>query len=191
VLSTSRRPMIRATLPFIAALAFALAVTGPVGAAAPAHGQITRGAVTAAFQARTTGGYVNGLAGRMIAAPVRGLHDGRISSFFDTVLCSADWHYFGVSILAEGGRQTAAATLQSVTITYILDGVPVTETTRTAIKPFVGTGIHGQFGVSVGALVAPGSIAPGDHALETVIATPGFATETLDVTFTLTPDACA
>jgi hypothetical protein len=188
--STPVQPTIRRALPVIAALALALAVAGPVGAATPAHGRITRGAVTAAFQARTTGGYVNGLAGRTIAAPVRGLHDGRINSFFDTVLCSTDWHYLGVSILGEGTHQVAAAQLQTVRITYAIDGVPVTGTMRSAIKPFVGTGIRGQYGVSVGKLVAPGSISDGDHTLETVISSAGFDDEIDDVTFTLTPDAC-
>lgn len=188
--STPLQPTIRRALPVIAALALTLVVAGPVGAAAPAHGRITRGAVTAAFQARTTGGYVNGLAGRTIAAPVRGLHDGRISSFFDTVLCSSDWHYLGVTILGEGSHQVAGAFLATVRITYAIDGVPITGTMRSAIKPFVGTGIRGQYGVSVGKLVAPGSIADGDHVLETLITSGASVPETIDVTFTLTPDAC-
>lgn len=66
----------------------------------------------------------------------------------------------------------------------------VTPTMRTAIKPFVGTGVRGQFGVSVGALVAPGSIVAGDHTLETHISTPDFGLETAAVTFSLTPEAC-
>ena len=188
--STRFQPAIRRALPVITALALALAVAGPVAAGTPAHGRITRGAVTAAFQARTTGGYVNGLAGRTIAAPVRGLHDGRINSFFDTVLCSSDWHYLGVTLLGEGSHEVAAAYLQTVRITYAIDGVPVSDTMRSAIKPFVGTGIRGQYGVSVGKLVAPGSIADGDHTLETVISSTGFVTSSYDVTFTLTPDAC-
>ena len=61
---------------------------------------------------------------------------------------------------------------------------------RTAIKPFVGTGIHGQFGVSVGALIAPGSLTDGDHSLETRISQPNAAVETQLVTFSLDPDAC-
>ena len=178
------------TIPLPIGLALILAMAVPAFAATPAHGRITRGAVTAAFQARTTGGYVNGLAGRMVAAPVRGLHDGRISSFSDTVLCSADWHYLGVTLLAEGSRQQAAAYLDQVAITYAIDGAPVTPTMRTAIKPFVGTGIRGQSGVSVGKLVAPGSIATGDHVLETSITTPDGGTAILAVTFTLSPDVC-
>jgi hypothetical protein len=188
--STAFQPTIRRGLPVIAALGLALVVAGPVGAAAPGQGRITRGAVTAAFQARTTGGYVNGLAGRTMAAPVRGLHDGRISSFFDTVLCSSDWHYLGVTILSEGSRQVAGNFLQTVRITYAIDGVPITGTMRSAIKPFVGTGIRGQYGVSVGKLVAPGTIADGGHVLETVISSAGAPDQIDDVTFTLTPDAC-
>jgi hypothetical protein len=157
--------------------------------ASPAHGRISRGAVVAAFQARTTGGMVNILGGRTIAAPVRGLRDGRISSFSDRIYCSADWHYLGVTLLGEGGLQQAAAYLGATAVTFAIDGTPVA-TMRTAIKPFVGTGVHGQFGVSVGALVEPGSISDGDHSLETHIVTPDFGDESLMVTFTIAPGAC-
>jgi hypothetical protein len=181
---------IRRAAPVAAGLALLLAVAGPVGAASPAHARITRGDVAAAFQARTTGGYVNGLKGHTIAAPVRGLQDGRIPFFGDNLLCSTDWHYLAVTVLGAGSRQAAGAYLDQVTITFAIDGAPVDGTTRTAIKPFVGTGIREQFGVSVGKLVAPGSIADGEHGLETQIATPNGGTETIDATFTLTPDAC-
>ena len=185
------RSLLTRAIPLPIGLALAVALAGPASAAVPAHGRITRGDVTSAFQARTTGGYVNGLAGRTVAAPVRGLHDGRISSFGDTTMCSLDWHYLGVSLLAEGGREAAARYLRQVSITYAIDGDPVTPTMRTAIKPFVGTGIRGQYGVSVGKLVAPGSIAAGDHVLETAITTPDGGTEILEVTFNLSPDACS
>jgi hypothetical protein len=75
-------------------------------------------------------------------------------------------------------------------VSFEVDGQAVSPTMRTAVKPFVGTGIAGQFGVSVGSLVAPGSMAAGDHALTTIIVTPDGGTETLAVTFTLDPGAC-
>ena len=184
------RPRMRAILSAVAALAMVAVVAGPATAGTPAHGRITLGDVTAAFQARTTGGFVNLLNGRTVAAPVRGLLDGRISSFRDGTYCASDWHYLGVSLLAEGGYQAASAYLHEVSIEYIIDGVVVAPTMRTAIKPFVGTGISGQYGVSVGALVAPGSIGPGDHTLETHISTPDFDLDALIVTFSVTPDAC-
>jgi len=168
-----------------------MSVAAAAPAPAPAHGRITKGAVTAAFQARTTGGYLNLLRGRTVAAPVRGIRDGRISFFSDRTYCSADWHYLGVTLLGEGGRQAAGAYLAATSVTFAIDGVPVSPTMRTAIKPFVGTGIHGQFGLNVGALIAPGSIADGSHSLETQIVTPNFGVEVLNVTFTLAPDACA
>ena len=93
-------------------------------------------------------------------------------------------------LLGEGGRQAAGTYLAATNVTFAIDGVPVSPTMRTAIKPFVGTGIHGQFGISVGALIPPGSIADGPHSLETQITTPDFGVEVLDVTFTLAPDAC-
>ncbi|HXI82235.1 MAG TPA: hypothetical protein VNM34_15615 [Verrucomicrobiae bacterium] len=174
----------------LTALTILTIVPMSVAAATPAHGRITKGAVTSAFQARTTGGYLNLLRGRTVAAPVRGIQDGRISFFSDRTYCSADWHYLGVTLLGEGGRQAAGTYLAATNVTFAIDGVPVSPTMRTAIKPFVGTGIHGQFGISVGALIPPGSIADGPHSLETQITTPDFGVEVLDVTFTLAPDAC-
>ena len=177
----------RAILSGLAALALIVVVAGPVAAAG---GRITKGDVTAAFQARTTGAYINMLHGHLTPAPVRGLQHGRISSFGDSVNCSTDWHYFGVTLLGEGGHQAAAAFLGTVAISFKVDGTPLAGTTRLPIKPFVGTGIRGQFGVSVGKLIPPGSISLGDHTLETVIAVPGFDVQDYLVTFTLTPDAC-
>lgn len=185
------RQLVRAVSVATTTIAVLMVVAAPVAASEPAHGVVTRGDVVAAFQARTTGGYVNLLNGRTIAAPVRGLLDGRISSFVDRTYCSSDWHYLGVSVLAEGGRQSASAWLDMTSIDFAIDGVSVAPTVRTAVKPFVGTGIRGQFGVSVGALVAPGSIVAGDHSLVTHISTPDFGVETLIVNFSLTPSACS
>jgi hypothetical protein len=173
----------------VVALAVVLTVAGPVAATSAGHARITRGDVTAAFQARTTGGYLNGLRDHTIAAPVRGFLDGRISFFTDRTYCSADWHYLGVTLLGEGGRQAAGAYLGATSVTFAVDG-KLTRTMHTAIKPFVGTGTRGQFGVSVGALIAPHAYANGAHSLETHITTPGGGLETLFVTFTLSPDAC-
>lgn len=172
-------------------LILALAIiAGPAAAGTPAHGRITHGDVSAAFQARTTGGYVNMLRSHTVAAPIRGLRDGRISFFADTIHCSADWQYVAVTLLAEGGYRTASVYLKATSVRFVIDGTPVASTMRTALKPFVGTGIHGQWGVSVGKLIAPGSIHDGEHTLETRITTPDFGTEILTATFVLTPDAC-
>ncbi len=173
------------------AVLVALAVTAPVAAATPGHGRITRGDVAAAFQARTTGGYLNGLRGRTVAAPVRGFVDGRINFFSDGTYCASDWHYLGVTLLGDGGRHEAAAYLHQTSVSFAIDGQPVTATKQTAIKPFVGSGLHGQFGVSTGKLIPPGSIADGDHSLTTTIVTPDGGTEILTVTFTLIQDACS
>lgn len=185
------RQLVRAVSVATTTIAVLMVVAAPVAASGPAHRVVTRGDVVAAFQARTTGGYVNLLNGRTIAAPVRGLLEGRISSFVDRAYCISDWHYLGVSLLADGGQQSASAYLNMTSIDFVIDGVPVVPTMRTAVKPFVGTGIGGQFGVSVGALVAPGSIPAGDHALVTHISTPDFGLETLIVNFSLTPSACS
>lgn len=191
-MSSSRfLPGKRAIPSAIAALALIVVVAAPAAAAGPAGARITKGDVTAAFEARTTGAYINVLRGHLTPAPVRGLQRGRITSFFDGVYCSADWHYLGVTLLWDGGHQAAAAYLGGVSISYAIDGTPVAGTRRLPIKPFVGTGIRGQFGLSVGKLIPPGSIADGDHTLETDILTPDAPPQIDIVTFTLTPDACA
>jgi hypothetical protein len=168
----------------------AVAVSLPAAAATPARGQITRGDVTAAFQARTTGGYLNALRDHVVAAPVRGLVDGRISFFSDGTYCATDWHYLGVTLLGAGDLTAATAYLSQTSVTFAIDGQLVVSTMRTAVEPFVGTGIRDQFGVSTGKLLPPGSIADGSHDLTTTIVTPDGGTEVLPVTFTLTMDAC-
>ena len=99
-------------------------------AATAAGGRITRGDTMAAFQARTTGGFLNLLRGRTIAAAVRGLLDGRISSFADGRYCSADWHYLGVTTLAPGGQAAAATYLDQTSVRFAIDGTPVAPTMR-------------------------------------------------------------
>jgi hypothetical protein len=188
--STPFRPTRRAIASAIAALALIVVVAAPVAAATPAGGRITKGDVTAAFQARTNAAYINIVHGHLTPAPVRGLQHGRINPFVDSVNCSTDWHYFGVTLLGDGGHQAAAAFLATVAISFQVDGTPLAGTRRLPIKPFVGTGISGEFGVSVGKLIPPGSLALGNHTLETVISVQGYAVQDYLVTFTLTPDAC-
>lgn len=188
-----RNASITAIRPLIAAGAAALltlSIAGATLAAQPAHRAISRGDVTSAFQARTTGGYLNGLKGHTIAAPVRGLQDGRISFFSDGTYCSTDWHYLGITYLADTTFADPRATLDASSVGFLVDGQPVTNTMRTAIKPFVGTGIKGQLGISVGKLIPPGTLADGAHTLESVLSFPGSPVEIIDVTFTLDPAAC-
>jgi hypothetical protein len=177
-------------VPSIVALVLAVAMAGTAAAATPAQGRVTRGEVAAAFQARTTGGMLNLLRGRVIAAPVRGLQHGRISFFGDATYCAADWHYLGVTLLGAGGHAAATSYLRATSVAFWIDGSPVSGTMQTAIKPFVGTGTAGQWGISRGKLLAPGALAPGAHTLHTRIVTPDFGTEDLQVIFTLDPDAC-
>jgi hypothetical protein len=188
-----RIPVVHSIRPFMAAgaaILLTLSIAGATAAAQPTHRHISRGDVTAAFQARTTGGYLNGLMGHTTAAPVRGLQNGRISFFSDRTYCSTDWHYLGVTFLADNTFADPRAALNASAVGFSIDGQPVSHTTRTAIKPFVGTGIRGQLGISVGKLIPPGSLADGAHSLETVLSFPGQPDETLDVTFTLDPGAC-
>ena len=159
-----RRPATRLIAGLAAGL-LALAIAAPAMAAGP-RPQITRGEVIAAFQARTTGGFVNGLAGRTTSAPARGLRDGRISSFRSAAYCSSDWHYLGVTYLGSGGRAAATAYLRQTGAHFEIDGSAVAVTMRTAIKRFVD-GVRGDWGISFGSLVAPGSLTPGWHTLTT------------------------
>jgi hypothetical protein len=158
--------------------------------AAPAQHRVTRGEVTAAFQARTTGGMLNLLRGRTVAAAVRGLQHGRINFFSDGSYCPADWHYLGVTLLGSGGHAAAATYLRATSVSFRIDGSPVSPTLETAIKPFVGTGTPGQWGISRGALLRPGGLPIGPHTLQTRIVTPDFGVENLAVTFNLDPAAC-
>jgi hypothetical protein len=170
----------------ILAVLLASALAGGAAAGTPAHGPITRGDVTAAFQARTTGGFRNVNKGTVVAAPVRGLLDGRIDFFQGGTYCASDWHYLGVTVLGQGGHAAAAAYLGAINIWFVVDGMPVSGLMRTAVKPFVGTGTAGQFGVSVGKLLPPGSLATGTHTLATFIDDPTTGLDELDVTFELT-----
>jgi hypothetical protein len=187
----------RAAAPIISSLILATllasAVAGSAAAAAAtsAGGRITRGDVTSAFQARTTGGFRNLNKGTVVAAPVRGLLDGRINFFSGGTYCSADWHYLGVTVLADGTHQVAAATLATDSMSFDLDGAPVTGLMRTAVKPFVGPGTAGQLGVSVGKLLPPGSLSTGWHHLTTFIVEPLAGSQQLDADFLLTADACS
>jgi hypothetical protein len=158
----------RSGLALIAALAAMIFAAAPAAAsgATPAHGRITRGDVIAAFQARTTGAYVQLRAGRVIAAPIRGLHEGRIDPFRTATYCNADWHYLGVSYLGSGGYGAASALLHTFGAEFLIDGASVPVTLRTPVKRFVD-GIPGDFGISYGALIAPGSLSPGWHTLTT------------------------
>ena len=187
---TTTIPAIRPLIAAGAAVLLTLSIAGAALAAQPAHRAISRGDVTSAFQARTTGGYLNGLKGHTLAAPVRGLQNGRINFFSDGTYCSTDWHYLGVTFLADTTFADPRATLNASSVGFLIDGQPVTHTMRTAIKPFVGTGIHGQLGISVGKLIPPGSLADGAHTLESVLAFPGSPVEILDVNFTLDTFAC-
>lgn len=117
------------------------------------------------------------------------LVDGRISFFADGSYCSRDWHYLGVTLLGSGGRKAAGRYLDQTSIAYFIDGVAVS-TMRTAVKPFVGMLLHGQFGVSVGALIPPGSLSSAAHTLETDITTPDAGTQVLTVNFELSDSAC-
>ncbi len=182
-----------ATKALVVTLLSILSITSaaaPVLAGAPGHRSISRGAVMSAFETRTTGGYLNMLRGHTVAAPVRGLEDGRISFFQDGDYCSTDWHYLGVTLLRAGGHRAASSYLRQTSISFAIDGSPVEATMSSSIKPFVGTGIHGQWGISVGKLIPPGTVADGSHTLTTVIHTPDFDPQTLVVTFTLNEADC-
>jgi len=176
-------------VPVVLAVILAATLTA-TASAAPARHRVTRGEVMAAFQARTTGGMLNLLRGRAVAAPVRGLQHGRISFFVDGTYCPTDWHYLGVTLLGSPGHTAAATYLRATSVTFWIDGSPVVPQLESAIKPFVGTGIPGQWGISRGALLRPRALANGPHTLHTRIVTPDPSVEDLEVTFTLDPAAC-
>jgi hypothetical protein len=159
-------------------------------AATAAQGRVTRGQVVAAFQARTTGGFLNLKRGQTVAAPVRGFQHGHINFFSDGTYCAADWHYLGVTLLGPGGHAAATAYLRATSVAFWIDGSPVTRTMQTAIKPFVGPDTAGDWGISRGSLVPPGELTAGPHTLLTRIVTPDGGAEDLEVTFTLDASVC-
>ena len=180
----------RLATPSILALMLAATLAMTASAATAAQGRVTRGQVVAAFQARTTGGFLNLNRGHTVAAPVRGFQHGHISFFSDGTYCAADWHYLGVTLLGPGGHAAATAYLRATSVAFWIDGTRVTKTMQTAIKPFVGPGTAGDWGISRGSLVSPGALTTGPHTLLTRIVTPDGGTEDLEVIFTLDASAC-
>ena len=170
--TNTRRLKARLSAAAIGLALVALVGVAPVAASASPTHHITRGEVMAAFEARTTGGYLNLLRGHLQPAPVRGLQTGRINPFFGGTYCAADWHYLGVSLLAPGGHAGAVAYFGKTTWGFTIDGNPVSPMMLTSIKPFVGPTVRGSWGMSAGALVPPHSLALGDHWLSTFVNTP-------------------
>jgi hypothetical protein len=163
-----------------------IAVIGaaPVAASASATHHVTRGEVMAAFEARTTGGYLNLVRGHLQPAPVRGLQRGRINPFFGGIYCAADWHYLGISLMAPGGHADALAFFRQTSWSMAIDGNPVSPLMVTPVKPFVGPTVRGSWGQSAGALVPPHSLALGDHWLSTTGTSPSGDSD-FEVPFTI------
>lgn len=175
-------------------LAAAVLVVVSLLAGSPADAnspRITRGDVEAIFQAAPNGGWAVRLhsptgQGGPVDAQDRGAI--RPLSFNDGKhYCAEDWHVIALGLIIGGDasftRPEAEAILDSVMLSFMLDGAPL-PTTRTAVKRFLDPEPDDvAYGVQEGRIMAPSDLSVGSHQLAVTISEPGFPTEVLEITF--------
>lgn len=97
--------------------------------------------------------------------------------------CAEDWHVILVAEIAGGDRsftrQRAGEELDPVTVTFELDGAPLLETERTAIKRFGDPehfvqGWEEAYFFQEGRVMAPDQLAVGGHTLSFTAVGPGW-----------------
>lgn len=185
-----QRSSSRGVVGLAAGLMLAAVVAWPV-AATTAHPRVTRGAAEAIFQARTTANQIQVAHGKTTSAVRRAFINGRISPFFDgQSFCSRDWVVLLVSFGAGGSHREAVTELARNNTTFTLDGQLVA-TRQTVVKPFLTVPPSDRFwGNSTGHLFPPGTLADGEHTLQTVITYDGVETQFYDITFTVGAEFC-
>lgn len=160
----------------------------PAGANSP---RITRGDVEAIFQATPNGGWavlLHSPTGQ--GAPFDAQDRGAIRplSFNDgRHYCAEDWHVILLASVVGGDasftRPEAEAILNTVMLSFTLDGAPL-PTTRTAVKRFLNPEPDERaYAVQEGRIMAPSDLSVGSHQLAVTISEPGFPTEVLEITF--------
>ena len=178
-------------------LLFVLVVLGfSVKAVSATPNRISRGDVTATFNAFTT-------AGRVIlshdnssvdnASPAN-LFDGSIRPFPGSAwdgghFCVDDWHVLVLALFNGGDqsytKQEAVSILSPITMDFIIDGVSLA-TDQTPIKRFLepeAFGFEKAFGFQEGVIMAPGELGVGEHAFVVVIEDPILGTRQLSIQF--------
>ena len=171
-------------------LMLAAIVAWPV-AATTAHQRVTQGAAEALFQARTTANQIQAAHGKSSSAVRTAFINGRISPFFSgQSFCSSDWLVLLVSFGAGGNHQEAATELARTVTTFTMDGQPVA-TQQTVVKPFLTVPASDRFwGNTTGHLYAPGSLADGEHELQTTITYDGVESQFYDIAITVGGEFC-
>jgi|Tabmets5t2r1_1033131.scaffolds.fasta_scaffold18171_1 hypothetical protein len=165
-----------------------LSAGSPAGANSP---RITRGDVEAIFQATPNGGWavlLHSPTGQ--GAPFDAQDRGAIRplSFNDGKhYCAEDWHVILFAMIVGGDasftRPEAEAILDSVVLSFTLDGAPL-PTTRTTVKRFLNPAPDDvAYAVQEGRIMAPSDLSVGGHQLAVTISEPGFPTEVLEITF--------
>jgi hypothetical protein len=160
----------------------------PAGANSP---RITRGDAEAIFQATPNGGWavlLHSPTGQ--GAPFDAQDRGAIRplSFNDGKhYCAEDWHVILLAPVVGGDasftRPEAEAILDSVVLSFTLDGAPL-PTTRTTVKRFLNPEPDDvAYAVQEGRIMAPSDLSVGEHQLAVTITEPGFPTEVLAITF--------
>ena len=103
--------------------------------------------------------------------------------------CAEDWHVILLGIIIGGDasfkRAEAEAILNTVMLSFALDGVPLS-TTRTTVKPFLNPEFLDEekaYAFQEGRIMAPTDISVGSHQLVATVSEPGFPTEVLEITF--------
>jgi hypothetical protein len=179
-----------ATVVLLSALALTILARAHTPTAHAAPARVTQGDVEAIFHAGFTGG--NGIllhSHQVLGAPVADFPSAVLAFFNPTQeFCVDDWHILriGVSNSVDNDvfftKEQAIADLQSTTITFTLDGTPLstdqTPITQLSVADQKLFGLPGPtFGFQAASFFAPGAISVGMHVVETTITDPVFGSD--------------
>jgi hypothetical protein len=177
-------------LVFVVLVVVSLLAGSPAGANSP---RITRGDAQAILQASPNGFWAVQLHSPVLqGAPSDAQARGAIRPYSDNDgqhYCAEDWHVILLGIIIGGDasftRPEAEAILNTVMLSFALDGVPLS-TTRTTVKPFLNPEFLDEekaYAFQEGRIMAPTDISVGSHQLVATVSEPGFPTEVLEITF--------
>jgi len=146
-------------------------------ATAGAADRVTRGEAEAVLHAYGTAGQVLRANGTTVSgAPADGDAAATIRPFGESNLrryCAEDWHVIVLALLhgddAPYTRDDAVSFLGSLTVSFTLDGAPLS-TIRTPIKPYLrAVGVDNAYWFQQGQVMSPASLPVGEHSLVAVV----------------------